>query len=297
MRQARLRTSLVFATSIAAISCAMEPELSGEVPEVGLDSLAIEVPSTGSGSPGYTTTQWAVSTDWDGEYDSIEQTVIPQQDAPVDAFYMSMTVYYWGSFINPQPEGYGPMAYMGLQTSPQGKQAIFSLWDATTGWSIGIARKFSGEGTGWQTIIPYAWVAGHTYRFRISRTSEHDPEHGTTWSGYVLDVTTGEEREIGIIRAPHSYGRLKNQIVDFTEYYGAVQRCSRFLNMRPITVAFGRPTADYQTIFYPGYDHYAPAGRVDINNSERPTCAGAAAQRGVINAQGTFSLHRMFGRC
>lgn len=78
MRQSRLRT-LAFSTCIAAISCAMDPESSGEAPEVGLDSLAIEVPSTGSGSPGYTTTQRAVSTDGDGE-------------------------------------GYGPMAYMGRST-------------------------------------------------------------------------------------------------------------------------------------------------------------------------------------
>jgi hypothetical protein len=315
----RTRIWKLAAAACCCAACAAPIGEEAAADSVAVSEQAIVVGPTQNGSPGYTTTQWNVSDDPNGEYDSIEQYIVPQQNSPSNTFYAATNFYYYGSFVNPQPDGYGPMGYMGLQTSTacsgrirgtancpswcarcptsQGKQAIFSLWDATWASSTGLPREFSGEGTGYQTIISYEWVPNHAYLFRVSRTSEPDPENGTQWTAYITDAATGVETEIGTINAPHTYGKLTNVIVNFTEYYGALARCSSFLDMSPITVAFAEPSANYGSIHDPTNETNAPIGRVDLNNPDRPTCDGAASQQGsTTTPYGTASLHRMFGR-
>ncbi|HKU38455.1 MAG TPA: DUF3472 domain-containing protein [Polyangiales bacterium] len=304
----------------ACVACGMPVDERPAADGVGHVEQAIVVGPSQNGSPGYTTTYWNVSDDPNGEYDSIEQMVVPLGESPSNTFYLSTAFYYHGSFVHPQPPGLGPTGYMGLQTStacsgrvrgsstcpswcarcptPLGKQAIFSIWDATWASSTGIAREFGDEGTGYQTIISYEWKANRPYLFSVRRVSEPNPETGTVWTGFVTDVMTGQETEIGTINAPHTFGKLKRGIANFTEYYGPIARCSTFLDMRPITVAFAQPWANQGSISDPLNDTTAPVGFVQTDRADRPTCDGAASQRGSTTSPygSSVSLHRMFGR-
>ena len=128
--------------------------------------------------------------------------------------------FFWahqGSFVD------GDTFYLGLQTlgrhpdGAEGKVAIFSVWNAREGSSSGIAQPFSGEGEGFQTLIPYDWRANRKYRLRISRSGQN--RKGTEWTSTVRDESSGEEVEIGTITVPKSWGYLGPWSVMWSERY------------------------------------------------------------------------------
>src|SRR5262249_9370340 len=61
--------------------------------------------------------------------------------------------------------------YIGLQKDSQGMRAIFSVWGATGATCSpvpgAICRPFGGEGTGYQTMVPYTWHGGSFYIFQV----------------------------------------------------------------------------------------------------------------------------------
>ena len=285
--------------TIAALYCAgcgAESSSSTSAPvEAARAVQALEVPATQTGSPGYTQSYWDISSDRSAEYDSIEQLIQIEQEPPTDTFYASSTFYFHGEFATPQPEPdlTEPLGYMGLQTTTEGKKAIFSLWGASSAQSSGTARTFGGEGTGYQTFIDYPWQPGTPYQFRVTRTSEPDPVYATTtWTGYVTDLSDGTQTEIGRIQLPYTIGRLRPNTITFTEYYGDMRRCSEFLAMSPTTVLFGRPSANFGSVYD---DSYVPTGEVVKNREDRPTCRDAASFHSSVSEYGTYAVHRMFG--
>ena len=255
---------------------------------------ALVVPPSGTGSPGYTTSWWNFSSDPSAQYDSIEQMVVAQAESPVDAFYFSTTFYYHGRLLKPQPD-YGPMGYMGLQATSHGKQAIFSMWGASSASSPGTAQPFDSEGTGFQTFVSYPWVANRAYIFRVTRTSKMYGAGSVTtaWTAYIKDDEKGDEKEIGTIKVPYTFGKLTNLVANFTEYFGDVRPCSEFLAMTPITVAFSRPSGNFGAVHD---DSFPTSQTIQTDRDDRPTCDGAAAFDSSSSDYGVWATHRMFGQ-
>lgn len=120
----------------------------------------------------------------------------------------------------------GDGAYIGIQKDPQvppaNKKAIFSMWGATAAICSpvegAICQPFTGEGEGYQTLIPYNWVAGHRYRVRVRQISTGSA--GDWWAGQIKDETTGVTTLIGKIRVPPVYRRINSWSVHFVEWYG-----------------------------------------------------------------------------
>ncbi len=115
----------------------------------------------------------------------------------------------------------GDGGYIGIQKDANGKRAIFSIWGASAANCAdvpgAICRPFTGEGDGYQTMVPYAWVPGHRYRTRVwVQGSDAD---GDWWVGELGDVTAGTAEVVGYIRVPHAYQWLKSYVINWVEWY------------------------------------------------------------------------------
>lgn len=128
--------------------------------------------------------------------------------------------YFWAhqvAFVD------GKDAYFGLQTlgertdGTMGKVAIFSVWDALDARGPGFARRFGGEGVGFQTLIPYDWQVGKAYRLRLFKSGES--RKGTEWTAMVREESSGDEVTIGTITVPKKWGYLGNWSVMWSERY------------------------------------------------------------------------------
>lgn len=141
--------------------------------------------------------------------------------------------YFWSSsFEWSNVPGSG--GYIGLQTrvapiagAPRG--IIFSIWNTTTAEAVsgGIAQPFGGEGTGMQTARSYSWVAGKDYDLTIERDASRSNATYNWWNGYITDISTNTQTEIGKIRTPTSWGLLYPNNT-FLERYGLSNSCSNF---------------------------------------------------------------------
>jgi hypothetical protein len=86
------------------------------------------------------------------------EVTVPEGQDPVGSYYMA--------------DGFN-VGYFGMQVnSPTERRILFSVWDSPTGSTTlvnkgpgVITNGFGGEGTGGQSHLRYAWVAGQTYRF------------------------------------------------------------------------------------------------------------------------------------
>lgn len=182
-----------------------------------------EPPPDGDGSPGYK---------------SFELGLTIEREPPADVGY------FWSHQVELQD---GDTAYFGLQTlgrrpdGSEGKVAIFSIWKALGARGPGIAQPFSGEGEGYQTVIPYAWKPGRMYRLRMFRSGES--RRGTEWSATVRDESSGEVSPIGTITVPKKWGGLGAWSVMWSERYTGpeVRTCDDVGYSR---VTFTAPTAD-----------------------------------------------------
>lgn len=99
----------------------------------------------------------------------------------------------------------GSSAYTGLQVDPNGKRAIFSVWDS---WYAGAkaspahpnCQRFSHEGNGTMCFYTFNWKAGIEYKIHVVKTFLNDKTtDGREWSAYIIDTTTGEKNLIGVI--------------------------------------------------------------------------------------------------
>ncbi len=151
----------------------------------------------------------------------------------------------------------GDTGYIGLQDTPNGKTAIFSLWNATAGsaTSSGFNCQSGTEGGPvWRCMGNYSWKAGVRYRLRLWETAS--TPNGVTWVGTVQDTSTGIETVIGYLTS-RSGQNLISYSVNWIENYslnGSANPGVLCNSMQPATGYFEYPTANSGAItFKPNY--------------------------------------------
>jgi len=165
-------------------------------------------------------------------FDAVYQWPNPQYNVDVN-FKMIATppdtsAYYWAHFVVFQNSS-GPFmgtssrtAYAGLQTTRNGKTAIFSVWNALAAEGMD-CRQFGGEGIGYQCKIPFSFQNGHTYRVRMWKLTSD--ASGEWWGAWVKDLEANSEKFIGQIKARPNAGNIVTSYL-FDEYYTSVPGCS-----------------------------------------------------------------------
>jgi len=205
---------------------------------------------------------------------SVEHRVTPEIDP-------GKTVgYFWSHQVALVDGG---AAYFGLQTlgrhpdGTEGKVAIFSVWNALDARGNGIAQPFDSEGEGFQTLIPYEWKVGRTYRLRMFRSGKN--RNGTEWSATVREVPDGKEMTIGTITVPRKWGYLSNWSVMWLERYTGpeVLRCSDVGYSR---VSFSAPTANNGEIAPVRHRNYLTDPPNCPNSRVRTTTRGFVQEMG-----------------
>ena len=193
----------------------------------------------------YTDWNWPeapVNVEGKSGYVSFEHGVTPEIEPPQG------TGYFWShqvEFVN------GNAAYFGLQTlgrrpdGSEGKVAIFSVWNSLAARGPGLAQPFSGEGEGFQTIIPYEWQAGQKYRLRLFKSGRN--RRGVEWTAKVSADGSGKERTIGTITVSEKWGYLSNWSVMWSERYTGpeIKACADVGYSR---VVFDEPRANGGTV-------------------------------------------------
>jgi hypothetical protein len=186
-------------------------------------------PSVSSGPPSpcgtYTYLQWPVRDGAFDGFDSFEWELTPELDTSQG--------YFWAHQFALRDSGDPAIGgYVGLQANgsyPPGrptKVAVFSIWNALDARGPGVAQPFGGEGTGYQTLIPWSWVAGRRYHLRIGAL-DTDPRGDHWWVANVRDVATGSEAEIGRILVPATWNKLDTSSVAWTElFFPPIRRCA-----------------------------------------------------------------------
>ena len=164
----------------------------------------------------------------------------PRATVGYETFSWTLTV-----LVDPTPDGVfwahqfwiresGVGGYVGLQTVGSGiggRTAIFSIWDAvdcdrgSDRYGAPIARRFSGEGTGMQCLIPYPWKRGSAHALRLSLFDRGQ------WHATVDGVP------IGTVRVPDAWGLLDHNSVCWTERFAGPDRSVS--DLRASVVRFG----------------------------------------------------------
>ena len=115
--------------------------------------------------------------------------------------------------------------YYGLQKDPNGKRAIFSMWDQTKGTVRATSthpncKRFDHEGDGTMCFAPIQWKAGTEYRINITKSAD-----GKNWTATLTDTSTNVKTVIGSINVGNAsgfvgYGNLANNgHITTLEYY------------------------------------------------------------------------------
>jgi Domain of unknown function (DUF3472) len=188
----------------------------------------------------YTHLRWPAPRRRFGGFTSFDWQLTPELDTDQG--------YFWAHQFAFRDSGYPQRGgYVGLQAngtySPTSiaKVAIFSIWDGLDATGPGAARPFGGEGTGYQTLVLWPWVAGRCYDLSV-RSLAGDEQSGTWWVGLVRDTVTGDESEIGRILVPPRWGGLDTWSVVWTEMFApSIERCD---DMECASAVFARFRAD-----------------------------------------------------
>lgn len=145
------------------------------------------------------------------------QVITPLNLPAAEAGQAAPAYFYAAQFWFENDGGCG--GYMGLQvdtgSDPAPRKAIFSVWCALTAWGPGLARPFSNEGNGYQTLVPFTWEAGRSYQLRLEQSAP------TQWTAYVDDAQSGIASTIGTVQVPTQWGLLQPYTANFVEFYGA----------------------------------------------------------------------------
>jgi len=173
----------------------------------------------------YTYLGWPVPDGPFAGFDSFEWDLTPELDTSQGYFWAHQFALRGSG--HPQSGGYVGLQANGLY--PPGrpaKVAIFSIWNALDAQGSGIAKRFGGEGTGYQTLIRFPWIAGRRYNLRISALSTGQ-EGNQWWVGTVRDTATDSEVEIGRIRVPDTWHKLDAWSIAWTELFSPpIHRCA-----------------------------------------------------------------------
>lgn len=161
------------------------------------------------------------------DFDEFEWVLTPNND-PSPAYYYWATQMGW---TNPAG-GYIGGGYTGMQNLGAGfddKCVLFSVGggalDAESDDPEAILADDFDGGDGWSTRIPYDWVVGRSYRFRVYRgTTAGD---GQWWNAEVTDLTTSTTTQISRIKVPLAWDGINGYTIHFTERYsGATDDCA-----------------------------------------------------------------------
>jgi len=162
-------------------------------------------------------------------YARFDWTIVPETDPTPDGYFWSHQFGLVG----------GEGGYVGLQTmgaDPQGKIAIFSIWEAESSSGPSVFGPFSGEGCGQTARIPFPWRPGSAYRLSVATTGDG------AWAAHAAGDASGEEQLIGRIRVPLAWGGLRDLSIMWTERYaGPMRSCS---DLRLSSARFLTPAAN-----------------------------------------------------
>lgn len=144
-----------------------------------------------------------------GDIGELSYAITPIAHGEPDGYFWAFQFAVAGGDI---PTG----GYFGIQnnhSSLKQRCAIFSLWQADGGQKSlvpgSICQPFSGEGNGWQSLIPFNWVKDKTYRLKA--VAEPD-----SWYAAYINGTM-----IGKLRLPkaRNYKRFSTWAVCWTERF------------------------------------------------------------------------------
>lgn len=186
---------------------------------VALAGLLDAGPAWAQVIPGGTYSEWTVPNQPADGFFNIDTTIFPSNEPAPGPGQVQPWLFYSSQF---GIVGSGVGGYIGIQKDPNGKRAIFSIWNANGAQCAplpgALCRPFTGEGDGYQTLVPYNWVAGRHYRTRVWVLSSD--ASGEWWIGEVKDETTGIAQVIGYIRVPSHWKWLDGYVVNWAEWYG-----------------------------------------------------------------------------
>lgn len=209
-------------------------------PRMLLAALAVAQPAVAGVVPQGTYSDWNLPNRPAEGFYNIDGTIYPSNDPVAGTGQSQPWLFYSSQFGIVNGDG----GYIGIQKDPNGKRAIFSIWGANGASCASVAgaicRPFTGEGDGYQTMIPYNWVAGHYYRTRVWAVSTD--ANGDWWVGAIIDDTTATEQVIGYIRVPLSYQWLNGYTINWVEWYGP--QSSTCAQLPSSTVYFAPPRAN-----------------------------------------------------
>jgi hypothetical protein len=173
----------------------------------------------------YTHLRWPSSVFGFTGFHAFEWDVTPELDTAHGYFWAHQFAFRRSG--NPPRGGYAGIQANGAYPGGPAKVAIFSIWDALDASGPGVARPFGGEGTGYQTLVPFPWRAGRTYRLRVEALTASTSDD-TWWRATVGDVEDDERHEIGRILVPRAWQRLDNWSVVWTELFSpAITDCDQ----------------------------------------------------------------------
>lgn len=123
----------------------------------------------------------------------------------------------------------GAAGFFGTLSDANGKNSIFSIWDASSSvisaLPIGAnCVRFGNEGTGTSCYTPYVWVPGREYRLRLWKSGRVGG--ADQWTATIVDTTTQLATTIGVIALNdggvyQGYGGLTNSMASWVQHYGS----------------------------------------------------------------------------
>jgi hypothetical protein len=135
-------------------------------------------------------------------------------------------LYYWARpfWVSNGAKEYG--GYLGLQSHNNGKKiALFSFFGVGKGGikgdlpgaKLNVENKgFDGDpaGKGTQTVAPFEWKEGVTYRFRVTSGNRNGKTYVFT---HIKDLSTEQENLLGAIEVDPGTWKIKARLSAFTE--------------------------------------------------------------------------------
>lgn len=155
-------------------------------------------------------------------------------DVTVQALPNSKAYYYWATNVYWDSQR---SAYFGLQPNgqpisggPNHRMVLFSVFGTgTTAVTPGQCVGSADGGPGQTCWIPYSWSVGTPYRF-VMRLAADDGLN-KTWTGTVVDLSSGASTVIASWNVPSTWGLLTPTTVTFAEYWGRWRPATRCLTL------------------------------------------------------------------
>ncbi|MFI5781970.1 DUF3472 domain-containing protein [Nocardia sp. NPDC051570] len=136
--------------------------------------------------------------------------------------------------------------YLGIQDTPNGRIAIFAVWNSPGGATPGPNARcetFGGEGVGWHCLVPFDWSRNVGYRLRIWRVDGR-ADGSTRWVASVADTRNEQETVIGTLWTRAGQRGLRPGSTVWIEDYGG-RDCA---NEVAASATFSYPTGNDRAV-------------------------------------------------